>query len=323
MIGRAAASCAPSSARTSDGRRSDTRCCWPSSRSGTPGRPCRPGAWRSATSCCRSTRRPASAGCCSAPSSPHTSTASTTSCVPDVHRLIDQVERGERIVQPRLRHRFQVDRHGLAAQPAPPDRRGRRHRVRLRHDRQRSRPGARRDLRRRAARAPSPPARSRRCCSKATRWRGPIGPALIAYLAGSQTHDARRRSPTRGRGRSTVLGFAGRHGERPTKREVTDAATAPGCATSTPTTAATEHDAGKAILDLDERPPDPDRATTSLTGDRGPTTLLLYPGRRHPIAISTSPACAIERALAPVALRPRRLPVPQGGPQGARPRRRC
>lgn len=34
--------------------------------------------------------------------------------VPDVHRLIHQVERGERIVQPRLRHRFQVDRHGLA-----------------------------------------------------------------------------------------------------------------------------------------------------------------------------------------------------------------
>ncbi len=34
--------------------------------------------------------------------------------VPDIHRLIGQVERGERIVQPRLRHRFQVDRHGLA-----------------------------------------------------------------------------------------------------------------------------------------------------------------------------------------------------------------
>jgi len=33
--------------------------------------------------------------------------------LPDVHRLVDQVERGERIVQPRLRHRFQVDRHGL------------------------------------------------------------------------------------------------------------------------------------------------------------------------------------------------------------------
>ncbi len=34
--------------------------------------------------------------------------------LPDTHRLVDQVQRGERIVQPRLRHRFQVDRHGMA-----------------------------------------------------------------------------------------------------------------------------------------------------------------------------------------------------------------
>ena len=34
--------------------------------------------------------------------------------VPDIHRLLDQVSRGERVVQPRLRHRYQVDRHGLA-----------------------------------------------------------------------------------------------------------------------------------------------------------------------------------------------------------------
>ncbi len=34
---------------------------------------------------------------------------------PDIGRLIDQVARGERIVQPRLQHRYQVDRHGLAA----------------------------------------------------------------------------------------------------------------------------------------------------------------------------------------------------------------
>ena len=33
---------------------------------------------------------------------------------PDIHRLTLQVERGEHIVQPRLRHRFQSDRHGLA-----------------------------------------------------------------------------------------------------------------------------------------------------------------------------------------------------------------
>lgn len=34
--------------------------------------------------------------------------------IPDVHRLVGEVERGQRVVQPRLRHRFQVDRHGLA-----------------------------------------------------------------------------------------------------------------------------------------------------------------------------------------------------------------
>lgn len=34
--------------------------------------------------------------------------------IPDITRLVRQVERGERIVQPRLRHRFQVDRQGLA-----------------------------------------------------------------------------------------------------------------------------------------------------------------------------------------------------------------
>jgi hypothetical protein len=32
---------------------------------------------------------------------------------PDLLRLVNQIERGERIVQPRLRHRYQVDRHGL------------------------------------------------------------------------------------------------------------------------------------------------------------------------------------------------------------------
>jgi hypothetical protein len=34
--------------------------------------------------------------------------------VPDIHRLLDQISRGDRISQPRLRHRYQVDRHGLA-----------------------------------------------------------------------------------------------------------------------------------------------------------------------------------------------------------------
>ncbi|MFM9083536.1 MAG: hypothetical protein ACKOQ7_06585 [Actinomycetota bacterium] len=32
----------------------------------------------------------------------------------DVQRLLNEIERGSRVVQPRLRHRFQVDRHGLS-----------------------------------------------------------------------------------------------------------------------------------------------------------------------------------------------------------------
>ncbi len=34
--------------------------------------------------------------------------------VVDLHRLLRQVENGARVTQPRLRHRYQVDRHGLA-----------------------------------------------------------------------------------------------------------------------------------------------------------------------------------------------------------------
>ena len=81
--------------------------------------------------------------------------------IPDIHRLIGEVERGERIVQPRLRHRFQVDQHGLAVSrhrlvghQGDGDRR---HLVRLPDGRHRPRPGARCDLRRRAARPRTPP----------------------------------------------------------------------------------------------------------------------------------------------------------------------
>lgn len=34
--------------------------------------------------------------------------------IPDVQRLLVEIENGSRVVQPRLRHRFQVDRHGLS-----------------------------------------------------------------------------------------------------------------------------------------------------------------------------------------------------------------
>ena len=104
--------------------------------------------------------------------------------IPDLHRLIEQVERGDRVVQPRLRHRFQVDRHGLGHST---------HRLFAEGD----------DLRFAFDPHGSPLAMvlgavyalerleepSRRSIGpalhKAVRWRGPIGPTLIAHLAGT------------------------------------------------------------------------------------------------------------------------------------------
>jgi hypothetical protein len=105
--------------------------------------------------------------------------------VPDVHRLIEQLHRGERIVQPRLRHRYQADRHGLARST---------HRL-IGHGEdlsfsfetngtplqqvlgavyatERLAPEARRAL--------TP------VLHKALTWRGPIGPSLVAHLAGAR-----------------------------------------------------------------------------------------------------------------------------------------
>ena len=84
--------------------------------------------------------------------------------VPDVHRLIDQVDRDVRVVQPRLRHRFQVDRHGLALSTHRLIGDGEEITLRLPHDGLGPGPGARRDLRRRAPRPGEPPRhRARRC----------------------------------------------------------------------------------------------------------------------------------------------------------------
>lgn len=106
--------------------------------------------------------------------------------LPDVHRLIDQVDRGDRVAQPRLRHRFQVDRHGLARSV---------HRLVGTDDElsfefenngsalqqvlgavyavERLAPVARHSL--------TP------VLHRAISWKGPVGPSLIAYLLGNQT----------------------------------------------------------------------------------------------------------------------------------------
>jgi len=106
--------------------------------------------------------------------------------VPDVHRLIDQIDRDERVVQPRLRHRFQVDRHGLALST---------HRLigdgeEISFDFHTTGShmaqviGAiyaveRLELKSRHVIAP--------VLHKAMRWRGPVGPALIAHLGGTNS----------------------------------------------------------------------------------------------------------------------------------------
>lgn len=138
--------------------------------------------------------------------------------VPDVHRLIDQVERGERVVQPRLRHRFQVDRHGLAVST---------HRLvgngdELGFDFDRVGTdlvqvlGAiyaveRLDLDSRRVIAP--------VLHKATQWRGPIGPSLIAHLAGARSTTLAALADPRAWALD-VLGFPP-GSELPSKREVT------------------------------------------------------------------------------------------------------
>lgn len=103
--------------------------------------------------------------------------------VGDLHRLIVEVDRGQRIVQPRLRHRYQVDRVGMAAsihrlvgagetvsfEFAP----GGTPLVQILgavYATERMAPAARHVL--------------TGVLHKAMRWRGPIGPALISHLTG-------------------------------------------------------------------------------------------------------------------------------------------
>ena len=106
--------------------------------------------------------------------------------VPDVHRLVLQVDRGDRVVQPRLMHRYQIDRQGLSRS---------RHRLvgdgeRLSYEFESNGSalqqvlGAiysleRLDVLVRHALTP--------VLHKAMRWRGPIDTTFLSYLAGSAT----------------------------------------------------------------------------------------------------------------------------------------
>jgi hypothetical protein len=103
--------------------------------------------------------------------------------VPDLHRLVAEVDRGERIVQPRLRFRFQVDQHGLGRSV---------HRL----------VGQGEDIAFEFTDAGTPlaqvlataycaerlgPQTRHTVCAllhRALRWSGPVGPSLISHLAG-------------------------------------------------------------------------------------------------------------------------------------------
>jgi|SRR5680860_201816 len=166
----------------------------------------------------------------------------------DVARLISEVERGDRVVQPRLRHRFQVDRHGLSHS---------RHRMIGDDDDIEFDFGTngsdlaqvlgavyaleRLELTSRRLIAP--------VLLKATRWRGPIGPALIAYLAGAQSTTLSALADPRAWALA-MLGFpAG--APKPSKREVTKQYRVR-MRDVHPDHGGAAVDASKAILDLNE-----------------------------------------------------------------------
>jgi hypothetical protein len=102
---------------------------------------------------------------------------------PDIHRLINQVARGERVLQPRLRYRFQVDRHGLGRSV---------HRLtaageQIRFDFQDHGPPLPQVLAAiYAAERLNEHARSDVCTAlhQSAAWTGPIGPSLIEHLSG-------------------------------------------------------------------------------------------------------------------------------------------
>ena len=168
--------------------------------------------------------------------------------VPDVHRLIDEIGTGGRVVQPRLRHRFQLDRHGLSHSA---------HRL----------VGEGEDIAFDFATtgtdlaqvlgaiyaverlAPDHRRRIVPLLQKAARWRGPIGPSMIAFLAGSQTTTLAALADPSGWAMQ-MLGFE-LGTSRPSKREVTKAFRSRMRAVH-PDHGGAELDAAKAMSDLAE-----------------------------------------------------------------------
>ena len=135
----------------------------------------------------------------------------------DIQRLLTEIERGTRVVQPRLRHRFQVDRHGLTHSS---------HRLIGVGDTvefELNSNGSplqqvlgciyaleRLDEQTRKLLVP--------VMRKAFTWRGPIGPSFITYLAGSRASGVSALADPRAWALD-ILGFPGGT-VKPSKREV-------------------------------------------------------------------------------------------------------
>jgi hypothetical protein len=103
--------------------------------------------------------------------------------VPDLHRLVSEIERGDRVLQPRLRHRYQVDRHGLARSTHQLLGDGETIRFHFTnrgtaiqqvlgavYAAERFEPAVRHAV--------------ARLLHRAMRWSGPVGPSLVAHLTG-------------------------------------------------------------------------------------------------------------------------------------------
>jgi hypothetical protein len=107
-----------------------------------------------------------------------------TELVADLHRLVAEVGRGQRVVQPRLRNRYQVDRHGLAVS---------RHRLlgvgeQITFELHNAGTPLQQVLGAIYAAerfGPAPRHAVAATLHKAMQWTGPIGPAFIGYLTGA------------------------------------------------------------------------------------------------------------------------------------------
>lgn len=137
---------------------------------------------------------------------------------PDIQRLILEVQRGDRVVQPRLRHRFQVDRHGLSRSV---------HRLVGEDDSAEFVFGTHGSPLQQVLGAIYALERlestSRRALGpllvKSMSWRGPIGASFISFLVGNATNSVSALADPRAWALE-VLGFpAGT--VKPSKREVT------------------------------------------------------------------------------------------------------